>query len=168
MGGWVDEEVARGPGGGSGGGVSHQMHIRPPPPITIVLQAIRRRVRSGGAPEQMSQFVRFTPENRKEDGTGDRQRPPSLSLPLAPQRAPFGARMGPIICGKVIRGGWLRLGPCSGWISVPHPRVPFVSVHVHTSQATGGTRVHQSRLRRLPAGGRGRALCVQAGVLSAQ
>lgn len=71
------------------------------------------------------------------------------SPPLAPQPAPFGARMGPIISGKVIHGGTLRPGPCSGWISVPRPTVPFVSVGVHTSLLSDpvqpGQRPHPGR-----------------------
>lgn len=117
-----------GAGGGHGRGVSHQMHTRPPRPITIVFQ---EEVKAEAAPQQMSQFVRLTPEapHRRGDGTGDEPRPPPPpphalpSLPLAP----FGARTGPITPGKVIQGRTPLLGPSSGWISVPRPRVPFVS-----------------------------------------
>lgn len=73
-------------------------------------------MKTEAAPAQMSRFVRFTPESvqtKRTTGQVTSNAPPpsppsQQTLPLAPQRAPFGARMGPIIQGKVIHGGTLR------------------------------------------------------------
>lgn len=174
-------------GGGAGWwlrrrGVAPDAHT-PTPTNYHCVTGNKEEVKTEAAPAQMSRLVRFYSRecpNKKDDGTGDEQRPHPLPLPsqqtqpLAPQQAPFGARMGPIIQGKVIHGRTLRCSPSSGWISVPRPRVPFVSVEVHTfllsgpAQATVGDRVDQWQ-RRTSAAARARpALCVQASELSGQ
>lgn len=165
-------------------GVAPDAHT-PTPTNYHCVTGNKEEVKTGTAPAQMSRFVRFTPESVQTKRTTvqvtsnapPHPHPPTLSqqtLSLAPQQAPFGARMGPIIQGKVIHGRTLRCSPSSGWISVPRPRVPFVSVEVHTSllsdpaQATVGGRVDQSQHRTSAAARARSPLCVQASELSGQ
>lgn len=104
-------------GGYGGGGVAPDAHT-PTPTNYHCVTGNEEEVKTEAAPAQMSRFVRFTPESVQTKRTTGQVTsnvpPPPLpppsqqTLPLAPQRAPFGARMGPIIQGKVIHGGTLR------------------------------------------------------------
>lgn len=65
----------------------------------------KEEAKTEAAPKQMSRFVRFTPERVCRERKTVQVRRDVLPLsqqtlpspPLAPQPAPFGARMGPII-----------------------------------------------------------------------